>query len=119
MTIRSSKDYDQHAHEQPTQATTWAGQMGADTTRALRSAAAGEAPWHQSYDAHAARPLSPPTGPTPEAAAPMAKRGFNDMSPEEMRTAGAGYQSKRKDPAYASYYRDQDREDRDQARRME
>lgn len=37
MTIRSQKQYDQHAHDQATQATPWAAQYGGDTSRTERS----------------------------------------------------------------------------------
>lgn len=60
MTIRANKDYDHGAHDQPTEATEWAGSMGFDTRRAVSRAAAGEAPWYQSYDAKAARRPSDP-----------------------------------------------------------
>lgn len=60
MTIRTQKLYDQHAHDQPTQASEWAaehggGGMGADTRKLMAGAASGERPWHESYNAGAAR----------------------------------------------------------------
>lgn len=37
MTIKSTTEYDQHAHDQPTQATAWASEYGGDTRRTERS----------------------------------------------------------------------------------
>lgn len=72
MSIKTSKNYDQRAHEQETQATEWAeesrgvvgdttrvnqsldgmfgGGMGPDTRKLMHAAAAGEAPWSHSYN---------------------------------------------------------------------
>lgn len=60
MTIRTQKLYDQHAHDQPTQASEWAaehggGGMGADTRKLMAGAASGDRPWHESYDAGTSR----------------------------------------------------------------
>lgn len=58
MTIRSSRSYDQQAHEQPTQASQWAGEnrefsggggMGQREISDVGNAGRGEAPWGHSY----------------------------------------------------------------------
>jgi hypothetical protein len=79
MTIRSNKNYDQHAHDQQTQATGWAAESGDAHADALQSGG-----------------------------------GYNPPNP-----AFAKYVPKRSRPEYSSYYAEQNREDVDQARRME
>jgi hypothetical protein len=99
MTIRSQKQYDQHAHDQPTQASEWAAQhpsegfhtgvvsdtnrvnasldglfgggMGQDTRKLMHAAAAGEAPWSHSYNS---------TGHVSRGAVP----GGGDLRPERL-----------------------------------
>jgi hypothetical protein len=125
MTIRSNKNYDQHAHDQQTQASSWAAQSGEDyAAEVMAGSKAGAAPWYQSYDAHAARPNTPPSGPKGEYSSPSgsADVGFNNMTAEQHAArakSGAGYVSKRNRPEYAAYYAEQDREDSAQERRME
>ena len=118
MGIRADKNYDQHAHDQQTQASPWAAESGEDyAAEVLAGSQAGPAPWYQSYDAQAARPNMPPSGPRGEYAA----GGFNEMTAEQHAArdkSGAGYVSKRKRPEYASYYAEQNKHDADQERRM-
>ena len=81
MGIRADKNYDQHAHDQQTQASPWAAESGEDyAAEVLAGSQAGPAPWYQSYDAQAARPNMPPSGPRGEYAAPS----YDQMASDRM-----------------------------------